>query len=98
MTNEAQQTVIDESLRGLSEWLIRKYLAEIGAADNASAEPGHGPLMMADGWSVGWRQQRISIPGSSIRLTQFDMRFEGTPGIVEDAFERFMKKAQRGGG
>ncbi len=85
------------AIRGLPEWLIRDYLSELGAESTAAGESD--PRMVAQGWSVSWTKQEASIPGgTALRLTQFDMAFDGDSSSVEDAVSRFMKKAQRGGG
>ncbi|HJN92054.1 MAG TPA: hypothetical protein QGF05_04920 [Dehalococcoidia bacterium] len=89
------QDRIELHIRGLPEWLIRKYLAEMGATGDAEdlAE------MHTDTWAVSWTTQRVPIAGSSgIGLTQFDITFSGDPAILPDVETQFMKKAQRGGG
>jgi hypothetical protein len=84
------------SLRGLPEWLIRDYLAELGAAPDAA--PG-AARMQAPTWSAEWTTQRASIPGGTgLGLTQFDIVFTGDAETIEDVARRFMAKAQRGGG
>ncbi len=90
-------TTVQLSIRGLPEWLVRQYLTEMGAlADTNEPEASR---MIANGWSVSWSSQKVQIPGSSkLGLTQFDMEFRGGADAVADAHERFMKKAQRGGG
>jgi hypothetical protein len=94
--DDAADSRLEVHLRGLPEWLIRKYLAEIGASDADTAEL---PQMHADGWAVSWTTQRVSIAGSSgLGLTQFDIVFEGDAALLPEVEERFMKKAQRGGG
>lgn len=86
---------VEVSIRGLPEWLIREYLSEMGAsADGDEA----APRMAAERWAASWSSRRVSIAGSSLALTQFDMCFSGEPDAVADARERFLKKAQRGGG
>ena len=83
---------LELSIRGLPEWLIREYLIEMGAAPDAD----DAATMVAGGWSVSWDQQRVGIAGSALALTQFDLIFTGDD--LEQVFEDFMKKAQRGGG
>lgn len=88
---------LELSLRGLPEWLIRAYFEEMGAELVGGEDDASGAT--ADGWSVAWTQQRVKILGSSgIGLTQFDLVFSGEADVLEDVHERFMKKAQRGGG
>lgn len=84
------------SIRGLPDWLIREYLAEMGATSDRNE--ASRPCMAADRWSVMWTSRKVSIPGARFRLTQFDIVFTGDSGAVEDAQRRFMQKAQRGGG
>lgn len=94
--NHPTDSRVEVNLRGLPEWLIRKYLSEIGAIE---AEPSERPAMRAQGWSVSWTTQRVPIAGSSgLGLTQFDIVFEGDADLLPEVEERFMKKAQRGGG
>ena len=85
------------SIRGLPEWLIRDYLAELGArpdADDAAA-----PRMAAAAWAAAWTTQRVPIAGgTTLALTQFDMVFTGERDAVASAADRFLAKAQRGGG
>lgn len=83
---------LELSLRGLPEWLIREYLIEMGA----SPDPDSPTTMHAAAWSVTWDQQRVGIAGGTLALTQFDLVFTGDD--LEQVFDDFMKKAQRGGG
>lgn len=89
-------TTIEASIRGLPEWLISAYLEELGARHKEGDEGE--PRMSADDWSVSWTSEKVEIAGGSLRLTQFDMVFSGEAEAVAAAHERFMKKAQRGGG
>lgn len=89
---------LELSLRGLPEWLIREYFKEMGAGLVGSDEEATGATS-DEGWSVAWTQQRVKVLGSSgIGLTQFDLVFSGESELLQDVHERFMKKAQRGGG
>ncbi len=86
------------SLRGLPEWLIRKYLVELGA-DEEFAESPDGGSMSGPSWAVEWVRRRVSLSGSSgIGLTEFTIVFMGAEAALEPLFEAFMQKAQRGGG
>jgi len=90
---------LELSLRGLPEWLIRAYFQEMGATLVGSEDEAMGAEAPTEGWSVSWTKQRVQVPGSSgLGLTQFDLVFEGDEALLEDVHERFMKKAQRGGG
>lgn len=94
------------AIRGLPEWLIRDYLAAMGAAaDGAAADgavadgaAGSRAAMRAERWSVRWSSRRMPIAGGGLTLTQFDLIFEGEPEAVRQARDLFLKKAQRGGG
>jgi hypothetical protein len=85
----------DLSLRGLPEWLIRKYLGELGAAP---AGPPDAPRMTTATCTVGWTASRVTLPGGTITLTQFDIMIEGPSDDVAALEDAFMKKALRGGG
>jgi hypothetical protein len=88
---------LELALRGLPEWLIREYFKEMGAQLVVGDRDAMGAT--TEEWSVSWTQQRVKILGSSgIGLTQFDMVFCGEPAVLRDVHDRFMKKAQRGGG
>jgi hypothetical protein len=90
---------LEIGLRGLPEWLLRAYLEEMGAAPLASEPPEEPRAFEADGWSVAWTVSRATIPGGgSLGFTQFDLVFEADPDELPGLEERFMKKAQRGGG
>ena len=85
-------------LRGLPEWLIRKYLVELGAEDTLTQSDGIAS-MVADSWRVEWTKRRAALPGFGGQgLTAFAMRFEGPEEVMGPLFDTFMKKAQRGGG
>ena len=85
------------SLRGLPEWLIRAYFEEMGAT--LEGDPETATAATAEGWSVSWTHQRVKIPGGSgFGLTQFDLVFRSDGANLDDVHDRFMKKAQRGGG
>lgn len=87
-------TAVDQTISGLPEWLIRKYLSELGAA----AGEGGEPRVSGEGWSVCWATRREPVPGGAFELTQFDLRFEGEAEAVARVHAAFLKKAQRGGG
>ena len=87
--------IIELSLRGLPEWLIREYFKEMNAC--LVGNETEATKAIGDGWSVSWTQQQVQIRGSrELGLTQIDLVFVGSAiGLVHD---EFMKKAQRGGG
>ncbi|MDA0366028.1 MAG: hypothetical protein O3B31_03560 [Chloroflexi bacterium] len=90
------------SIRGLPDWLIRDYLADMGATPDGGAKGGADAspaVMRADRWSVTWTSQRVPIAGSaSLTLTQYDLTFSGESDAVAEATRVFLAKAQRGGG
>jgi hypothetical protein len=91
----SQRTV---DLRGLPEWLIRKYLVELGAGEEFKPREDGGSMAGA-GWTVEWTRRKAKLPGSFHGgLTEFGMTFEGPEATLEPLFDTFMKKAQRGGG
>ncbi len=96
-------------LRGVPIWRLREYLAELGAVDaqaeqpNAAAADGavHADgAMRADRWAVAWRsEQRPFHPRLSTTIDEHVFIFSAVDQPTVDAiFERFMLKAQRGGG
>ena len=89
------QDRVELHIRGLPEWLIRKYLGEMGATGDSEDTPE----MHTDTWAVTWTTQHVPIAGSSgIGLTQFDITFTAEPAVLSEVETQFMKKAQRGGG
>ena len=85
-------------LRGLPEWLIRKYLVELGAHESFSPTEDGGS-MAGENWSVCWTKRKAPMPGGFHGgLTEFSMEFEGPEEIVGPLFDAFMAKARRGGG
>jgi hypothetical protein len=103
--SEARHTV---SVRGLPDWLIRDYLADMGATAEAptrtATDPGApegagGETMRAARWAVTRTSRRVAIAGSdSLTLTQHELAFSGDEEAVAEAMRVFLAKAQRGGG
>lgn len=102
--SEARHTV---SVRGLPDWLIRDYLADLGATSEAPAdtapsgapEGAGGETMRAARWAVTRTSRRVAIVGSdSLTLTQHELAFSGDEEAVAEAMRVFLAKAQRGGG
>ena len=83
---------VTERLRGLPEWLIRDYLAELGGRASGAA------AVTADGWRASWTHEQATIPGAAFALTEFAITFEGEREAVAAVHAAFMAKAQRGGG
>jgi len=93
--SESRHTV---SVRGLPDWLIRAYLADLGATSEAP-EGGGGETMRAARWAVTRTSRRVAIAGSdSLTLTQHELAFSGDEEAVAEAMRLFLAKAQRGGG
>jgi hypothetical protein len=89
---------LEIGLRGLPEWLLRAYLEELGATATDPDAPDPRAFEAPD-WSVAWTVSRATIPGgSSLGFTQLDLVFEADEDDLPGLEERFMKKAQRGGG
>jgi len=85
-------------LRGLPEWLIRKYLAELGAGEEFTPSDDGGSMAGPE-WSVAWTRRKAELPGwFGGGLTEFAMSFKGTEEALGPLFDAFMAKAQRGGG
>lgn len=90
---------LEIGLRGLPEWLLRAYLEELGATPADPDAPEEPRAFEAPDWSVAWTVSRATIPGgSSLGFTQFNLVFEADEDDLPGLEERFMKKAQRGGG
>lgn len=97
------------TLRAVPIWLLREYLEQLGATEIASPSPGatdpdgvtrpHG-AMSGDGWTVLWRtDQRPIHPRLPTRMDEHHFVFTAeSEAALESLLERFMLKAQRGGG
>lgn len=85
-------------LRGLPEWLIRKYLVELGAGEEFVASDDGGSMVGPE-WTVSWARRKAQLPGGfGGGLTEFAMVFRGPKETLGPLFDAFMAKAQRGGG
>ncbi|MDP6823819.1 MAG: MoaD family protein [Dehalococcoidia bacterium] len=78
-------------LRGVPLWLLREYLAAMGAAEQVAGK------FAGEGWSVRMREGETPTTGT-LRLTPIHVEFAGEREAVVAARETFMKKAMRGGG
>ena len=94
---------IELHIRGVPEWLLRAYLAELGAAADDAADDDGGddgdaaPRMTGDGYAVSWSAEPVRLPGGTLTLTQLNIRLDGEAAIA--ALEpALMAKLQRGGG
>ena len=78
-------------LRGVPLWILRDYLAAMGAAERAAGE------FAGEGWSVTMREGATPTAGT-VRLTPVHVEFQGDPKAVATARATVLKKAMRGGG
>ena len=103
------QAVRQLTLRGVPIWLLRQYLEQLGAVDSEAPPPGATDpdgvvhpdgAMSAEGWSVLWRTEtRPMHPRLQTKLEEHYFTFSAnSEEEVEELVERFMLKAQRGGG
>ena len=88
---------IELRIRGVPEWLLRAYLAELGAAaDDAGAAAA--PRMIGDGYAVSWSAERVPLPGGTLTLTQLNIRLDGDAAAIAALEPALMAKLPRGGG
>ena len=99
---------IELHIRGVPEWLLRAYLAELGAAaddaaddaadagDDAGDDPA--PRMTGDGYAVSWSAELVRLPGGTLTLTQLNIRLDGDAAAIAALEPVLMAKLQRGGG
>lgn len=98
------------SLRGVPLWLLREYLADLGASDCEPPAPGptdpdavvapDGAMQSPEGWQVLYRsEERQAHPRLPTKIAIHHLTFthEDEPRL-EALLERFMLKAHRGGG
>ena len=97
------------TLRGVPIWRLREYLQELGAVPAESPTPGaadpdavvrpDGAMQAAD-WQVVWRTERHRFhPRLTTTIEEHFFTFSASePQTVDAIFDRFMLKAQRGGG
>ena len=92
---------IELHIRGVPEWLLRAYLAELGAAaDDDAGDDGDGaaPRMIGDGYAVSWSAELVRLPGGTLTLTQLNIRLDGDAAAIAALEPVLMAKLQRGGG
>lgn len=104
-----ERAVRGVQLRGVPIWRLREYLLEIGAVEVAPGGPGAADpdgvarpdgAVRGDGWDAVWRSERRRFhPRLSTTIEEHYFTFSaGDREMVDAVFERFMLKAQRGGG
>ena len=91
---------IELHIRGVPEWLLRAYLAELGAAADAAAADGDDPAprMTGEGYAVSWSAELVQLPGGTLTLTQLNIRLDGDAAAIAALEPVLMAKLQRGGG
>ncbi len=87
---------IELHIRGVPEWLLRAYLAELGAA--ADDDGDAAPRMTGDGYAVSWSAEPVRLPGGTLTLTQLNIRLDGDAAAIAALEPVLMAKLQRGGG
>ncbi|MCY3920350.1 MAG: DUF1952 domain-containing protein [Chloroflexi bacterium] len=86
---------VELRIRGVPEWLLRAYLAELGAVADGD---GDAPRMTGDGYAVSWSAERAPLPGGTLRLMQLNIRLDGDAAAIAALEPALMAKLQRGGG
>ena len=91
---------VELRIRGVPEWLLRAYLAELGAVPDDGDDGGDGDAarMTGDGYAVSWSAERAPLPGGTLRLTQLNIRLDGDAAAIAALEPALMAKLQRGGG
>jgi len=103
------QAVRELILRGVPIWLLRQYLEQLGANEIEPPRPGAtdpdgvvraDAAMSGEGWTVLWRTERRSMhPRLPTQIEEHYFTFtSASEEELEALLERFMLKAQRGGG
>jgi len=103
------RAVRELTLRAVPIWLLRQYLEQLGAVDIEPPAPGPTDpdgvvtpdgAMSGDGWTVLWRtEQRPIHPRLPTTMDEHYFVFTAdSEEALEVLFDRFMLKAQRGGG
>jgi molybdopterin synthase sulfur carrier subunit len=84
---------VERAWRGISERLALEYLEGLGAerVDDHAVE--------AEDWRARTSAEKVPIyEGSTLKLTEVTIVFEGDPETLEGLVERFAQKAMRAGG
>ena len=76
---------------GVPIWLMKKYLADLGAVETEEN------VMVGDGWQVAVRKSEPARIGSLV-VGRIEAEFSGEPFVLEDLIERLHWKTMRGGG
>lgn len=97
------------ALRGVPIWRLREYLEALGAVAEQPGAPGPADpdavvrpdgAMRGDGWQVVWRTEtRPFHPRLNTTIEEHHFTFSAPDQpTVDHIFNKFMLKAQRGGG
>ena len=91
---------IELRIRGVPVWLLRAYLAELGAVadDGGDDDDDAAPRMIGDGYAVSWSAELVRLPGGTLTLTQLNIRLDGDAATIAALEPVLMAKLQRGGG
>ncbi|MEF8840962.1 MAG: ubiquitin-like small modifier protein 1 [Haloarculaceae archaeon] len=92
-TADGGERRIERSWRGISERLALEYLEGLGGerVDEHAVDAG--------GWRARTSAEKVSIyEGSTVKLTEVTVVFEGDPETLDDLVDRFARKAMRAGG
>lgn len=103
------RAVRELTLRAVPIWLLRQYLEQLGAKEIEPPEPGPtdpdgvvrpDAAMSGDNWTVMWRtEQRSMHPRLPTKMDEHYFVFTAeNEEAVDGLIDRFMIKAQRGGG
>ncbi|MYD53040.1 MAG: hypothetical protein F4W96_01860 [Chloroflexi bacterium] len=103
------RAVRELTLRAVPIWVLQQYLEQLGAVDSKPPPPGPTDpdavvtpdgAMSGDGWTVLWRtEQRPMHPRLPTKMDEHYFVFTAeTEEALEALIDRFMLKAQRGGG
>ena len=107
--NAVTQAVRQFTLRGVPMWVLRQYLEQLGASETdiplpAATDPDAvttpDGAMAGDDWRIAWRTERRQF--HPLLPTKIEEHYFVLSAVSEDrleaVFDRFMMKAQRGGG
>ena len=103
------QAVRQFTLRGVPIWVLRQYLEQLGASESEIPPAGAtdpdavtlpGGAMAGDDWQIAWRTERRRFhPQLPTQIEEHHFVLSAaSEERLEVVFDRFMLKAQRGGG
>lgn len=76
---------------GVPDWLMKKYLADLGATETAAG------VMTGNGWQASVQQAEPHRLGSLV-VGRIEVEFLGEPDILTGLVEKLHWKTMRGGG